>query len=131
MAKSFGEIKVDESDLAGLATAAWRLEKWLDSIEVERKMAAKSSLRAIRKYLDSINVTIADPLGSKFDPGLAIDVVGNEDDSAPEEELYIVDTLAPYVYLDGLLVQYARVILGTLPEETANKQVHNNDDTQN
>lgn len=109
----------NETDISSLATAAWRLEKWLNGIDVDRKMAAKSSLRAIKKYIEACGASISDPTGAKFDPGLAIDVVGNEDESAAEEDLIIIETLAPYVYQNGELVQYARVILGTnLKEES-------------
>ena len=58
-----------------------------------------------------------DPLGSKFDPGLAVEVVNNEGEDADENELIIVETLAPYVYQNGVLAQYARVIIGTAVKE--------------
>ncbi len=37
-------------NIKDLATAVWRLEKWIDNVNVERKMAAISSLRNIKKY---------------------------------------------------------------------------------
>ena len=41
----------DKADIKELAVAAWRLEKWLDNLVVDRKMAAKSALRSIKKYI--------------------------------------------------------------------------------
>lgn len=107
----------DKADIKELAIAAWRLEKWLDNLVADRKMAAKSALRSIKKYISASGVEVKDPLGSKFDPGLAVEVVNNEDEGADENELIIVETLAPYVYQNGELVQHARVIIGTAVKE--------------
>ena len=107
----------DKADIKELAVAAWRLEKWLDNLVADRKMAAKSALRSVKKYISAFGVEVKDPLGSKFDPGLAVEVVNNEDEDADENELIIVETLAPYVYQNGELVQHARVIIGTAVKE--------------
>ena len=107
----------EKADIKELAVAAWRLEKWLDNLVADRKMAAKSALRSIKKYISASGVEVKDPLGSKFDPGLAVEVVNNEDEDADEKELIIVETLAPYVYQTGELVQHARVIIGTAVKE--------------
>lgn len=107
----------EKADIKELAVAAWRLEKWLDNLNADRKMAAKSALRSIKKYISASGVEVKDPLGSKFDPGLAVEVVNNEADDAPEEDLLIVETLAPYVYQNGELIQHARVIIGTAVKE--------------
>lgn len=109
---------MDNADIRELATAAWRLEKWLDNLNAERKMAAKSALRSIKKYIGACNVEVKDPIGSKFDPGLAVEVVNNEAPEIAEEELIIVETLAPYIYVEGELAQYARVIIGSQVKET-------------
>ena len=107
----------EKADIKELAVAAWRLEKWLDNLNADRKMAAKSALRSIKKYISASGVEVKDPFGSKFDPGLAVEVVNNEAEEAPEEELIIVETLAPYVYQNGELLQHARVIIGTAVKE--------------
>ena len=103
----------EKADIKELATAAWRLERWLNQLNTDRKMAAKSALRSIKKYIADSGVEIKDPTGAKFDPGLAVEVVNNEAEDAHEEELIITETLAPYIYQDGKLIQYARVIIGT------------------
>lgn len=108
----------DKADIKELAVATWRLEKWLDNLNADRKMAAKSALRSIKKYITASGVEVKDPLGSKFDPGLAVKVINNESDGVPEDKLIIIETLAPYVYQDGELVQHARVIIGTDMKET-------------
>lgn len=107
----------DKADIKELAVAAWRLERWLENLNSDRKMAAKSALRSIKKYIVASGVEVQDPVGSKFDPGLAVEVVNNEDESAAEDDLIIIETLAPYVYQDGKLIQHARVIIGTTVKE--------------
>lgn len=107
----------EKADIKELAVAAWRLEKWLDNLNADRKMAAKSALRSIKKYIAVCGVEVKDPVGSKFDPGLAVEVVNNEAEDAPEEELIITETLAPYVYQNGELIQHARIIIGTAVKE--------------
>ena len=115
---------MENVDVKDLAVATWRLEKWLDNLNAERKMAAKSALRSIKKYIDSIGVEVKDPIGSKFDAGLAVEVVNNEAPELPEEELIIIETLSPYVYQDGELIQYARVIIGSeIKEAKQNNEI--------
>lgn len=103
----------EKADVRELATACWRLEKWLNNLNADRKMAAKSALRSIKKYIQALGVEIKDPIGSRFDPGLAIEVINNEAENTPEEELIIIETIAPYLYQDGTLIQHARVIIGS------------------
>lgn len=103
----------EKADVIDLAVAAWRLEKWLDNLNADRKMAAKSALRSIKKYIAACGIEVKDPLGARFDPGLAIEVVNNESEGAPGETLIITETLSPYIYQEGRLVQHAKVIIGT------------------
>lgn len=103
----------EKPDIKELAIASWRLEKWLENLNLDRKMAAKSALRSIKKYISAYGIEVVDPIGSKFDPGLAVEVINNEAEGANEDELIIIETMAPYVYQDGKLIQYARVIIGT------------------
>lgn len=113
-----------EPNIAELAVAAWRLERWLDNLNAERKMAAKKSIREIKKYLDVFEIEIVDPVGWKFDPGLAVEVVNNEAEDIPEEELIIIQTNSPIVKQDGSVIQYGKVILGReIKEQKANNEV--------
>lgn len=104
---------IEKVKLEELAVAVWRLERWLDNLKVERKMAGVSALRVMKRFLSDLDVEVRDPLGAKFDPGLAIEVVNNEAEDAPEETLVIIETISPYVYQAGMLVKHAKVIIGT------------------
>lgn len=114
----------ENSDIKDLAIATWRLERWLDNLNSDRKMAAKSALRSIKRFISASGVEVVDPIGSKFDPGLAVEVVNNEADDLDEESLIIIETLAPYVYQNGELISHARVIIGaTVKEAKANNEI--------
>lgn len=107
----------DKADIKELAVAAWRLEKWLENLNADRKMAAKSALRSIKKYIAALGIEVNDPIGAKFDPGLAVEVINNEAEDVSEDELIIIETLTPYLYQNGELIQHARVIIGTKVKE--------------
>ncbi len=107
----------EKADIKELAIATWRLERWLDNLNSDRKMAAKSALRSIKRFIAASGVEVVDPIGSKFDPGLAVEVVNNEADDLDEESLIIIETLAPYVYQNGELISHARVIIGGAVKE--------------
>ncbi len=127
-----GGLSMDNADIKELATATWRLEKWLDNLNAERKMAAKSALRNIKKFITNSGVEVKDPLGSKFDPGLAVEVVNNEAPDVDEDSLIIVETLSPYIYQNNELIQYARVIIGTeIKEAKSNNEVKEVKNTNN
>ena len=101
------------ADKTEIAIAAWRLEKWLHNVNVERKMAAKSALRAIKKYLKENDIETLDLTGSKFDVGLAVSVVNNESDEVDEDNLIISEMVKPIIKERGAVIQYGQVILGT------------------
>lgn len=116
----------DKPDIKELAVATWRLEKWLDNLVADRKMAAKSALRGIKKYISAYGIEIKDPIGAKFDPGLAVEVVNNENEDAEDSDLIIIETLSPYLYQNGELIQHAKVIIGTaIKEAKANIALEN------
>ena len=100
------------ADITEIAVAAWRLEKWLDNVNVERKMAAKSALRSIKKYLQEKEIEVVDLTGAKFDVGLAITVVNNESEETDEDKLLIREMVKPIIKEKGAVIQYGQVILG-------------------
>ena len=99
------------TDITELAVASWRLEKWLDRVNVERKMAAKSALRTIKKYLHEKEIEVEDLTGERFDVGLAVTVVNNESEEAEEDKLLISEMVRPIVKEKGAVIQYGQVVL--------------------
>ena len=117
-----------KADISELAVATWRLEKWLEKLNSDRKMAARSSLRLIKKYLADSEVEIKDPTGAKFDPGLALEVVNNEAEEVDENQLKIIETIIPYVYQRGNLIQRAKVIIGINDKNEMKENIEDNSD---
>ena len=114
------------ADITEIAIASWRLEKWLNNVNVERKMAAKSALRAINKYLQENNIEVLDLVGNKFDTGLAVSVVNNESEEKDEEKLTIIEMVKPIILQNGSVIQYGQVVLGDkVKEEKPNEVIQN------
>ena len=109
------------ADIKDIAVAAWRLEKWLETVNVERKMAAKSSLRSIKRYLSDNNIEVMDLTGTRFDVGLAVSVVNNESEETDESKLIISEMVRPIIKQDGAVIEHGQVILG----ETVKKPKEN------
>lgn len=103
------------SGISEVARACWQLERWLDNVNVERKMAAKSALRTLKKYLEENNVEVIDITGSRFDAGLAVLVENNESDETDEEKLIITRMIRPIIKQNGAVIQPGQVILGDKP----------------
>ena len=100
-------------NIGDIALAYWRLEKWVNETNVERKTAAISALRQMKRYLDENGIEIKDYLGKKYDSGFAIDVIGrNTEKNLPEEELVVSETLTPLILEKGEVLKFGQVILG-------------------
>lgn len=100
------------TDIKDLAIAYWRIERWLNNTNVERKMAASNALRNIKKYLDSHNVEVLDLVGQPFDSGLAVDVINNDMPNGTDEGALITETLKPIIMQDGAVIQFGQVSIG-------------------
>ena len=101
-------------DLGDVALAYWRLDEWVKNTNVERKTAATSSLRQIRRFLDDNGIEIKDFLGQQYDIGLATDVIAKTtEEDASEEGLVISETLAPLILEYGEILKFGQVVLGT------------------
>lgn len=101
------------TDLKDLAISYWRMERWVNNINAERKMAANSALRTIKKYLDSNGIEILDLLGNTYDPGMAVDVINNDvPDGADESKIVISEMIKPVIIKDGTVIQFGQVSIG-------------------
>ncbi len=114
------------ADIKELAISYWRMEKWLNNTNVERKMAASSALRTVKRYLDSNNIEVLDLLGQHFDSGLAVDVINNDvPEGTDDSKVIITEMLKPIIMQDGAVVQFGQVSIGL----TVKKPSENNTTT--
>lgn len=101
------------ADIKELAISYWRMEKWLNNTNVERKMAASSALRSIKKYLDSNGIEVVDLTGQKFDSGLAVDVINNDIPEGENEETALIsEMIKPIIMQNGAVIQFGQVSIG-------------------
>ena len=105
------------SDNIDIAIATWRLEKWLKTVEVERKAGAESALRILKNYLEEHNVEIIDMNGETFDSGLAVRVINNEYEGVSKENLVIQEMIKPVILENGAVRQFGQVIVGKMDSE--------------
>lgn len=122
------------TDLKDLAISYWRMERWVNNINAERKMAANSALRTIKKYLDSNGIEILDLLGNTYDPGMAVDVINNDvPDGADESKIVISEMIKPVIIKDGTVIQFGQVSIGlTIKKPIENKvKAEESDNTRN
>ena len=106
-------------DIKELAVSYWRMDKWLKNVNVERKMAATSSIRAIKRYLDSNNIEVLDLTGERFDIGLAVDVINKDvPDDVDENQIIISEMIKPIVMQDGAVIQLGQVSIGLSVKES-------------
>lgn len=111
------------ADIKELAISYWRMDKWLNNANVERKMAASSALRSIKKYLDANGVEVVDLTGQKFDSGLAVDVINNDiPEGSDDSNALISEMIKPIIMQNGSVIQFGQVSIGL----TVKKQIENN-----
>lgn len=100
------------SDICDIAVAAWRLEKWLDNLQIESKIAAKSSLRLMKGFLKENEIELIDLTGEPFDPGYSVDVISNESSGREDDGLIITEMIKPIIKQKGIVVRNGQVVLG-------------------
>ena len=108
-----------------LSIAYWRLEKWVCAVSVERKMAAESSLRTIKEFLDENKVTVIDLTGQPYDQGLSVEVMYYEDeDSEDDKTPVITEMMSPIIIQDGNVIKFGQVVIAKNPncEDASNEE---------
>ena len=111
------------ADLKDLAVSFWRMERWVNNANVERKMAATSALRTIKKYLDSNGIEVLDLTGNVYDPGMAVDVINNDaPGNADKDKVIISEMIKPVIIQNGTVIQFGQVSIGlTVKKAVENK----------
>jgi hypothetical protein len=97
-----------------VAIAYWKLEKWIKSANVDKKAAAESSLRSIKRFLDGNSIEIDDLTGDTYDSGLAVEIVFREDDDgSPYDGIAkITEMVKPIILHKGSVIQFGQAIIG-------------------
>ncbi len=97
-------------DIIELALAYWRLKRWVDKVEVDKKLSAYNSLKKIGKYLENQGVQLIGYDGQSYDIGLRGSVAG-DDGFYDCDEATIAQTIEPVILIDKEIVHYGIVVL--------------------
>ena len=103
-------------DIIELALAYWRLKRWIDKIEVEKKLSAYNSLKKIEKYLLSKGVQLIAYDGQTYDIGLPVSLA-DDDGFYDCDDAIISQTIEPVIMIDEKIVHFGIVVLKKENEE--------------
>lgn len=103
--------------ISEVAVAWWRIDKWLENTDVERKMAVKSSLRTIKSFLHDNDIEVIDLTGQVYESGLAVEVL-NDIDSIPDENAIIKEMISPIILQSGSVIEFGKVFLTEQKRDT-------------
>lgn len=116
-----GGTPLDDRTLADLATALWRARRRMvvpgtDEPRPDQRHAFRH-VQSTWDVLAGAEVTVQDHDGSRFESGLALDVLAFQPTPGLAGE-QVVETVRPSVYVRGRAIQRGQVIVGT-PEESS------------
>ncbi|SFB81679.1 hypothetical protein [Butyrivibrio sp. YAB3001] len=97
-------------EIVELALAYWRLKRWVDKTEVDKKTSAYSSLRKIERYLNEQGVQLIGYDGQLYDIGLPVSVA-DEDEYLNCDKAIIEQTIEPTILLGETIVHFGKVLL--------------------
>ncbi len=107
------------SNIKEVAIAYWRLQKWIASVDVDRKIAAESSLRTLKDFLKENDVEVIDLTGKQYDPGLSVEVLFFEDEDADSENIpTIVEMTQPIIIQNSSVIEFGQVVIAKNPQTT-------------
>lgn len=101
------------ADFVELANSYYRLLRWVEASEVDKKNTALRSLDRIKRFLDESNLEVVDLTGQPFSEGWAVKVM-KIDDTVPENELVFTKMVKPIIQINGELSQEGEVYVGKL-----------------
>ena len=115
-------IEVPLAALVDLAVECWRLERLLKmQPNNESSTTLRYSVRRLRRFVQEAGLSTLDLETQRYDPGLAVDVIGVETAEASfPPDTVIVETVSPIVTWKGQVVRYGQVVLA--PETSASER---------
>jgi len=115
--KQFLRMVITINNLKEAAIAYWRLQKWVSSVDVDRKIAAESSLRTLKDFLKENDVEVIDLSGKQYDPGLSVEVLFFEDEDTDSENIpTIVEMIQPIIIQKGSVIEFGQVVIAKNPQ---------------
>ena len=100
-----------------LLVDAWRLERWVAQTDAGASTAAVRFVsRRLSGFFDRFGLQAVDVTGQRYEPGLAVELVGNViDDTLGRDMVLIGETVAPLCLLRGKVVRLGQVVTRSSP----------------
>jgi hypothetical protein len=114
-----GTIDVPLSLLIDMAVEAWRLDRWLARHGQDQSAAgARFASRRMGECVSKLGLETADLTGQMYEPGLALELVGNLDDpTLPRGTVVIDEMTSPMCLWHGRLVRRGQAVTRSSPAE--------------
>jgi hypothetical protein len=114
-----GTIDVPLSLLIDMAVEAWRLDRWLARHGQDQSAAgARFASRRMGECVSKLGLETADLTGQMYEPGLALELVGNLDDpTLPRGTVVIDEMTSPMCLWHGRLVRRGQAVTRSSPTE--------------
>lgn len=105
----------------------WKLRKWLNESEVERKNTAEKALMLIEKSIKEDSIELVDLTGRVYDVGLAVEVIRNDaPDEKDDTKIIVTEMVKPIIVKDNKVTSFGEVVIGTHIKETKRKDNNDN-----
>jgi len=99
--------------LCQIAVEVWRLDGLLPRLCETDRPRIQAAVDRLRAHLEQAGVTIEDRTTQAYVDGLTVEVLAIEERTdLPPEQLRILETIKPSVYIAGQLAASGQVILG-------------------
>ena len=114
-----GTIDVPLALLIDMAVEAWRLDRWLARHGQDQSAAgARFASRRMGECVSKLGLETADLTGQMYEPGLALELVGNLDDpTLPRGTVVIDEMTSPMCLWHGRLVRRGQAVTRSSPAE--------------
>ena len=119
------EAKTKKLDLAFIVEVAiglWRIQQAMQrENQAGDDLASKRSWKNLQRLLSQLSsrgVTIQDPTGSFYDPGMSVRVVASEERKDLTREV-VQESITPSVFLNATLIHAGEIVVATPSSATS------------
>jgi hypothetical protein len=105
-------VEVPISSLVELAIDVWRLERWLTNLDGSQSNAAGRFVsRRLGTFLGEFELETVDLTGQPYEPGLALELIGNvSDPTLPPNTVLVDEMIIPLCLWRGKVVRHGQVV---------------------
>jgi hypothetical protein len=120
-----GTVAVPLSALVDVAVESWRLERWLKQLDGGQSNAAGRFVsRRLAQFVSRFQLETLDLTGQRYEPGLAVELLGNvHDETLPPDMVVVDEMVAPLCLWQGKVVRLGQVVTrsSTAPDSSGER----------